>query len=71
MKKLALKSIDLYKKYLSPINFGRLTCRYTPSCANYTYQAIDKYGVFKGGALGLWRILRCHPFAKGGFDPLD
>ncbi len=70
MKKLVLKSIDLYRKYLSPINFGRMTCRFTPSCADYTYSAVDKYGVIKGCLLGVWRILRCNPFAHGGYDPV-
>lgn len=70
MKKLALSLIKLYKRFLSPINFGMHTCRFVPSCADYTYEAIDKYGVVKGGFLGIWRILRCNPFNKGGIDPV-
>ena len=46
------------------------SCRFRPTCSEYTAQAIEKYGVLKGGLLGLWRILRCHPFSKGGDDPL-
>ena len=45
-------------------------CRYQPTCSEYTYQAINKYGFFKGWFLGAKRILRCHPLAKGGYDPL-
>jgi hypothetical protein len=70
MKKLALGLIRFYKKYLSPINFGISTCRFTPSCADYTYEAIDKYGVIKGTFLGIKRVVRCNPFSKGGSDPL-
>ncbi|MGD8744503.1 MAG: membrane protein insertion efficiency factor YidD [Candidatus Woesebacteria bacterium] len=70
MKKLVLILIKLYKKYLSPANFGLLTCKYTPSCADYTYEAIEKYGLFKGGLKGSWRVIRCNPFSKGGHDPV-
>lgn len=71
MKNLALTLIKLYKKYLSPANFGFDTCKYTPSCSIYTYQAIEKYGVIKGILLGAWRILRCNPFSRGGQDPVQ
>ncbi|MCX6743378.1 MAG: membrane protein insertion efficiency factor YidD, partial [Candidatus Parcubacteria bacterium] len=47
-----------------------LGCRYHPTCSQYTYQAVDKYGVIKGLWLGLKRILRCTPLSKGGFDPV-
>jgi len=43
-------------------------CRFTPTCSEYTYQAVEKYGVLKGLFLGLRRIIRCHPFSKGGYD---
>jgi len=46
------------------------SCRFTPTCSEYTAQAIEKYGVIKGILLGIWRILRCNPFCKGGDDPL-
>jgi uncharacterized protein len=68
MKKFALRLIDLYKKYLSPINFGKHTCRFAPSCADYTKEAIEKYGVSVGLAKGIWRIIRCNPWNKGGID---
>jgi len=46
------------------------SCRFYPSCSHYGYQAIFKYGVIKGGAMAIWRVLRCNPFNKGGFDPV-
>jgi putative membrane protein insertion efficiency factor len=46
------------------------TCRFTPTCSHYGYQAIAKYGVIKGGALAVWRLLRCQPFSRGGYDPV-
>jgi putative membrane protein insertion efficiency factor len=45
-------------------------CRFTPTCSQYTYLAVEKYGVVKGLWLGLKRIIRCHPWSKGGYDPL-
>jgi putative membrane protein insertion efficiency factor len=46
------------------------TCRYYPSCSHYSYQAIYKFGVLRGGFMSIWRILRCNPFSRGGFDPV-
>ncbi len=46
------------------------TCRYTPSCSEYTLQALEKYGLFKGSWMGFLRIMRCHPFRPGGHDPV-
>jgi len=70
MKKLMLISIKFYKKYLSLTNFGLNVCRYQPNCSEYTYQAVEKYGVLKGGWMGLKRIIRCNPFSTGGYDPV-
>ncbi len=68
MKKLMLKSIKLYRKYISPMRPP--TCIYVPTCSEYAIEAINKYGALKGGFLAIKRILRCHPLAKGGYDPL-
>jgi putative membrane protein insertion efficiency factor len=57
-----------YKRFVSPMLPP--SCRFTPSCSLYTLQAIEKYGLPKGILMGTWRILRCHPFSKGGFDPV-
>jgi putative membrane protein insertion efficiency factor len=46
------------------------TCRFYPTCSHYTYQAIYKYGVLKGGSMSGWRLLRCNPFNAGGYDPV-
>jgi len=57
-----------YKKWISPILGER--CRFYPSCSEYTYEAIEKYGPLKGVALGAYRLLRCNPLCKGGYDPV-
>ena len=46
------------------------TCRFYPSCSHYGYEAIEKYGIIRGGAMAVWRIMRCNPWNKGGFDPV-
>jgi uncharacterized protein len=68
MKKLLIVLIRLYKYCLSP--FFPLSCRYTPSCSQYSVDAINKYGALKGVYLTLKRIARCHPFHPGGYDPV-
>ena len=57
-----------YQRYLSPLLPD--SCIYSPTCSQYALEAIEKYGVLKGGWLALLRILRCHPFHKGGYDPV-
>ena len=69
MKKILLGCIKFYKKYLSGLK-GYSTCIYYPTCSQYAVEAIEKYGALKGGLMAAWRILRCNPFAKGGFDPV-
>jgi hypothetical protein len=57
-----------YQYFISPLLPP--SCRFIPTCSTYTIQAIEKYGVFRGCLLGLYRILRCHPFSRGGYDPV-
>ena len=68
MKKLALGLIRLYQSTLSRVMLP--SCRFTPSCSQYTYEAISKYGLFKGVWLGVRRLVRCHPFHEVGYDPV-
>lgn len=68
LKKGIIKGILLYQKYLSPMK--RTKCPYFPSCSQYGLEAVEKYGALKGGLLAVWRILRCNPFSKGGYDPV-
>jgi putative membrane protein insertion efficiency factor len=76
MKKLILFLIKIYQKTISfdhglvslvyPVKF----CRFYPTCSQYSYQAIEKYGIIKGIRMGIKRIFRCHPWNEGGYDPL-
>ncbi|MCI6019733.1 MAG: membrane protein insertion efficiency factor YidD [Clostridiales bacterium] len=68
MKKIMLGMIRFYQRAISP--YKRFHCIYIPTCSQYAIEAIEKYGPFKGGVLAIKRILRCHPFAKGGYDPV-
>lgn len=68
MKHIALAVIRGYQRYISPLLPP--ACRYLPTCSEYAYEAIGTYGIVRGGAKAVWRILRCHPFSRGGFDPL-
>ena len=69
MKKLLLKLIGFYRRAISPLTPP--SCRFTPTCSAYAYEAINKYGALKGSWLALKRLLRCHPFYKGNyFDPV-
>ncbi|MFV0528398.1 MAG: membrane protein insertion efficiency factor YidD [Lachnospiraceae bacterium] len=67
-KKILIKGIKLYQLYLSPRK--RTCCPYFPTCSQYGLEAIEKYGSIKGSLLAVWRILRCNPFSKGGYDPV-
>ncbi|MBO6299312.1 MAG: membrane protein insertion efficiency factor YidD [Lachnospiraceae bacterium] len=66
MKKIILFLIKLYKKYISPLKGTK--CPYFPSCSQYGYEAVERHGALIGGFLAFWRILRCNPFSKGGYD---
>ncbi|MDL2229733.1 membrane protein insertion efficiency factor YidD [Treponema sp. OttesenSCG-928-L16] len=68
IRSLVLFIIGFYKKVISP--YLPASCRYTPSCSTYAYEAVLKYGVLRGLFLALKRILRCHPFHPGGYDPV-
>lgn len=68
VQRLFLRLIRFYQRFISP-GLGS-NCRFYPTCSQYTYEAIEKYGVVHGGWLGVRRIARCHPFNKGGFDPV-
>jgi putative membrane protein insertion efficiency factor len=68
MKSVAAFCLQLYKGVISP--FLPVACRYVPTCSEYTAEAVARHGVLYGSALGLWRLLRCNPFARGGYDPV-
>jgi putative membrane protein insertion efficiency factor len=76
-RRLAVLFIKIYQKTIS-FDHGPLRyfyhhgfCRFTPSCSQYGLEAIEKYGLIKGGVMTSWRILRCHPWNKGGYDPVN
>lgn len=68
LMKPALALIAFYQKAISPTMLPR--CKYEPSCSHYAADAIEKYGFFKGIMMAAWRLLRCNPFSKGGYDPV-
>jgi putative membrane protein insertion efficiency factor len=68
MKTLAIAALRFYKRWVSPMLPA--SCRYVPSCSEYAVEAVERYGVLRGGGMAAWRLLRCHPFAKGGLDPV-
>ena len=68
MKRLALAPILLYRRAISPLLPER--CRYHPSCSAYAVQAIERYGILRGSVLAAWRVLRCNPWSRGGYDPV-
>ena len=68
MKTVVLALIRFYKAAVSPLLSP--ACRFYPTCSQYAYDAVQRYGVFRGGALGLKRLARCHPWHPGGYDPV-
>jgi putative membrane protein insertion efficiency factor len=68
MKSLALGMLRLYKRWISPSLAP--SCRYVPTCSEYAMEAIERYGALRGGLMAAWRLLRCHPFVRGGYDPV-
>jgi uncharacterized protein len=67
-QKILLVLLGTYKCVVSPALLP--ACRYVPTCSEYAAEAIARYGALRGSSMGLWRLLRCHPFARGGFDPV-
>ena len=70
LARMAICVVRFYQRNISPIIGGRNACRFTPSCSEYTVQAIAKYGAFRGVYMGLRRILRCRPGGGCGYDPV-
>ena len=68
IKWLVIKAIKGYRKGISPLTPP--ACRFIPTCSAYALEAIETHGLIKGGGLSIWRILRCNPFGKGGYDPV-
>lgn len=68
MKRVLIGMVKFYRANISPKKPP--TCRFTPTCSAYAIEALETHGAIKGTALTIWRILRCHPFCKGGYDPV-
>ena len=68
MKRVLLALLRFYKRSVSPLLPN--ACRFTPTCSEYAMEAIQKHGALKGTGLAIWRVLRCNPFCKGGYDPV-
>jgi putative membrane protein insertion efficiency factor len=69
LRRIALLPIRAYQRLFSPMLGAR--CRYYPSCSEYAAQAIERFGILRGVLLAGWRLLRCNPWSRGGFDPVD
>lgn len=69
IREIFLFPVRLYRKYLSPLKQNP-TCRFTPTCSQYAIDAVHEWGIIVGTALAVWRVLRCNPFCKGGYDPV-
>ena len=68
MKAIALRMLHGYKRWVSPM--FPPSCRYVPTCSEYAMEAVERYGAVRGLAMAAWRLMRCHPLAKGGLDPV-
>ncbi len=68
MKNIVLAALRGYKRHVSPLL--PQACRYTPTCSEYAVEAVERYGVLRGSALAVKRLLSCHPFSRGGYDPV-
>ena len=67
--RLALAPVRAYQRFISPALPRR--CKYHPTCSAYAVQAIESFGILRGVVLAVWRVLRCNPFSRGGFDPVS
>ncbi len=68
LRQAVIGTLHLYKRFVSP--FLPAACRFHPTCSEYMAQAVERYGVVRGVAKGIWRVMRCNPFNAGGFDPV-
>ena len=68
LRRLATLPIRFYRRFLSPLKPPM--CRFSPTCSQYAVEAIEAHGILRGGAYAVWRIMRCHPFCRGGYDPV-
>ncbi|QXM07022.1 membrane protein insertion efficiency factor YidD [Crassaminicella indica] len=68
MKEILIGMVKIYRRYISPLK--PQTCRFYPTCSQYALEALEKYGAIKGTIISIKRILKCHPFHSGGYDPL-
>jgi len=69
MKTLVIWAIKFYRKYLSIMNIR--CCRFYPSCSEYAIGAVERHGILLGGVKSIWRLIRCNPLSKGGYDPVQ
>jgi len=69
MKSLAVRSLRGYKRLISPLLPA--ACKFVPTCSEYAVEAVERFGIVRGGLMTLWRVLRCNPFARGGVDPVE
>lgn len=67
-KRIVLLPVRFYRRFISPLSPP--CCRFTPTCSQYCIEAVDEWGVIRGLALALWRVLRCNPWSRGGYDPV-
>jgi putative membrane protein insertion efficiency factor len=68
LRSLATLPLRFYRRFLSPLKPPM--CRFSPTCSQYAIEAIERHGILRGSGLAVWRVLRCHPFCKGGHDPV-
>jgi putative membrane protein insertion efficiency factor len=69
LKRIVIAPIRGYQRFISPLTPP--SCRFVPSCSCYAIEAVEKRGVIRGTAMAAWRLLRCHPFSRGGYDPVQ